>query len=395
MRNKVFFYLGITSCFFAFRIGGIPIVAFPIFILLFISYYDFIKKKVININILSLYYILFLISVFYSLSYGIDIFKYNIKSQTTLNLIIYFFINTFLKKENSNFESFFKGLKIGIFSNLIWGSLEYISWIIYKFELNEFIFGKVLEISSGGHPWSNIDYASNIIRVSGMSWDPLTIGMLTTIGFIIYKNKYLKLYSIVILILSKSRAGMLALVLVELFNFIKKINKIEKKKVKLIRCIIILILPLIIFKGVSIILNSRNSFGKSKGDMRRAAYYTSAIEMSINRNFLTFLFGGAPNSSGTLLARNKEVAKKSYLNEGEDNIYWQIESDWAGILVGRGWIGLIGYIYIYILAYLKEKDEKIKNIILLFLFLGIGYYYDRSLIINIILIYSLRNAKNL
>ena len=75
------------------------------------------------------------------------------------------------------------------------------------------------------------------------------------------------------------------------------------------------------------------------------------------------------------------------------NSYWKIESDWAGILAGRGWIGLISYILLFCLSIYMVPDILLKKIIILFFFLGIGYYYETSLLINIILIYVNQNYR--
>ena len=388
--NLNFYLLGVFCCLYGLRIKNITLSIFPIIIISMFSSYEIIKKRKIYFNFLSLYYFLFIPSIFVGIFYSKKIVLLNILSFSFFRIILFVSILSFYFIKFSNINFFIKGLKLGILINYFWGTMEYLLWKIYFFPLNDFIFYKKLNIDVG-HTWLNLRNGN--IRICGISWDPLTIGMLSVLGFILYKNKILKIYSIFILFLSGSRAGMLAIVLTYIcyyfFIFFKKYKKIGL--ILTIFMICVSIFSVSYFKNINFTENGNN---------RRKEYYFSAIASTYtNNNIGLFLFGGSPFYSGNILAENKEIGKKSLLEGDMWKKNWKIESDWASILVGRGWCGIISYfILLFICAYFI-KDKLLKKILLMFFFLGIGNNYESSLLLNTFLIciyqnYNLINKKS-
>ncbi len=383
ITNKSFYVLGLCFCLFSIRIKQISLVIFPLIIIAFLSIYYFFKKKKVIFNFLLIYYMLIFISIFSGMEYSKQLFYKNLYSFSTVRILFFLIILSFYKISNLNVKSFISGLKIGIFINYIWGTLEFLLWEFLKIPLNHNIFYEILRMDVG-HTWLNIRDGN--IRVCGFSWDPLTIGMLSALGFFLYNNKYLKFYSLAILYLSGSRNSILACILTYLFICIYKSLRKNKKLG------ILLIIGSLLISLTIVTYFSKYKNYESYGNSRRKQYYFSAIESTyINGNPILFLFGGSPIHTGRIFVENKELSQKTYLESNMFNSYWKIESDWAGILAGRGWIGLISYILLFCLSIYMVPDILLKKIIILFFFLGIGYYYETSLLINIILIYVNQN----
>ena len=391
--NKTYFLLGLFCGLYVLRLYNISLVFFSLFIIFVFNIIKFLQSFKISVNMMLFYYSFVIISLLSSLIYGYNMFVHNFINLEFFKILIFIFMSIFIKIKKDNIEYFFKGLKITIFINLIWGLLESISWKLYRFWLNEYIFGDMLKIDSGGHGWRYIRGIDKI-GLCGFSWDPLHLGILSALGFFLFKKKSLKVFSLIILLLGGSRAGLLGLIgSIIFFEVLKNFNLKNKKYFfkGLIKNVILFLLGLIFVVGFFKFRIAHNNMG----DKRRKAYYISAIKSTVIKNNIgLFLFGGSPVWSGAILTLDKNLSKSTYLSqEMIDKIYWKIESDWAHILTGRGWIGFFSYIWIFYLSFFKIKDEKMKKIILLFFFSGLGYYFENSLIINIILIYINQNYR--
>lgn len=386
-QDNLYFILGAVSGLYCLRIYNISLIFFPLIVIMMINFIKFLKKGNININIMNYYYICILISLIVGVRYD-KLFYSNLKSFELIKVLVFISISLFFKLKKISIENFILGVKLTIFFNLVWGTLEFSLWRINKFLLNDYIFGKILNIDTGGHGWVYLRSSTNL-GLCGFSWDPLHLGILSALGILIYKNKYLKLYSFIILLLCGSRAGLIGCVGGYILDyFFKNLRKINLKRLILNYCIII---GIILGVGLFFKYKINNNY---TGDNRRKAYYISAVKSTLLKNKVdTFLFGGSPFYSGNILAKDNELAKESYLAPIMYEINWKIESDWAHILTGRGWIGFFNYLIIFIISYFRIKDKIIKKSILLYLIAGIGYYYESSLYINLILIYVNQNYK--
>ncbi|GHT70794.1 hypothetical protein FACS1894110_22880 [Spirochaetia bacterium] len=104
-----------------------------------------------------------------------------------------------------------------------------------------------------------------------------------------------------------------------------------------------------------------------------------------DKTVLNMLLGGAPALTG---ARFRYSGLKSNVNDTSVDADWSIESDWSGIILGRGIIGLLYYFYVFFVIFKNQKDTKVIALCLTILFAGIGYYYDTAIFINYILFFA-------
>lgn len=301
-------------------------------------------------------------------------------------LFIYLFILFFLKINPSYFKSYINGLKIGIIINFIWAILEFLLWQINGFMLNDFVFREKLGIDVN-HTWINYrDFHGNLfLRSCGISWDPAILGFYCVLGFFIFKNKKIKLLSTLILFLGDSRSGMLALLCttlgIKIYYYIREYMK-ERNINSILKIGTISILGVFLLGSFLYFKVSDVSKG---GNKLRASYYKMAVLSTVERGKLgLFLFGGSSHYTGNIFSKNNNLKQELGIKHSKN---WKIESDWAGILAGRGWIGFIMYVFLYIFTFLRLKLRELKSIILSIFFLGIGYIYEDSFITNIIYIY--------
>lgn len=312
--NKGYFLLGLFCGLYALRLYNISLVFFPLFIISFFNIIEFLQFYKISINMMLFYYSFIIISLLFSLIYGDETFIQNFISLEFFKILVFIFISIFIKIKKNNIKYFFLGLKITIFINLIWGLLEFILWKFNKFSLNEFIFGNILKIDSGGHVWSNIIRDSDKIRPCGFSWDPLNLGILSALGFFLFKKKSLKFFSLVILLLSGSRSGLVGIIgSLIFFEVLKNLNLKSKNFFfqGLVKNVILFLLGLVFIVGFFKFRIAHNNMG----DKRRKAYYISAIKSTVIKNNIgLFLFGGSPVWSGAILTLDKNLSKSTYLS---------------------------------------------------------------------------------
>ena len=363
----LFKLLGTFIGLYCLRVGNISLVFFPLLLIILLN---FLKKIRINNNIMIIYYILIFISIFVGLRYD-KLFYINLRSFETIRIVIFLYIAIFLKIENTYINEFLKGMKYTITLNLVWGTAEFIFWNFKNFSLNTYIFGEILKIQVD-HSWLNL--RDNNIRVCGFSWDPLNLGILASTGYFLYENKWMKYYSLVILYLTGSRAGQLGLILALLFSYVFK-NTIKLNIKEIIKRYTLIIILIILGVGIYIIKIQNISV---TGDLRRKAYYISAVKTTLMNNKLdSFLFGGSPFFSGNILNSNKKLVKETFISKKMQQLNWKIESDWAHILTGRGWIGIISYFTIFLISYLKIRNKKlVVSKIVLFLYKSINKSYN-------------------
>jgi hypothetical protein len=131
---------------------------------------------------------------------------------------------------------------------------------------------------------------------------------------------------------------------------------------------------------------NRGFGGASKHGNRRIEYVTFIPKIWTSDNSpLNIFLGGAPFYSG---ARFYFSQLKSDTNDTSTTEKWIIESDWSGIVLGRGVISFVYYLYIFLMIMLNQKNRKLKAISISILFAGIGYNYDLAIFINFILYFS-------
>jgi hypothetical protein len=372
-KDWCFFYIGLNTCFFIFReaffIIKLTYISCNVFVALRALYLLIINEDKYSNNILIGKYFIFIFSLFLAGTYSNEFFIHNL----TASVSIFLMAITFLRKTNIiEAYSFFSGYKISLIINFIYAGLELIFLLFFKIRLNQMLlpflgFIDKQDVSLYG-------------RISGLLWDPFLLGVFCATGFFIFKNNCLKIYLLILLYYSGSRSGQVGLLMAIIYYYCKYFFSYRRA--------VLLFFAVIIFAILvpRFIDFDRGFRGTSKLGDRRIEYVTFIPKIwQVDSSPLNILLGGAPWYSGARFYFSK---LKSDINDTSINEKWVIESDWSGVILGRGIIGLFYYLYIFLMIILNQKNRKIKAISLAIFFAGIGYNYDLAIFINYILFFS-------
>jgi hypothetical protein len=372
-KDWFFFYIGLNTSLFIFREAFFVIkatyIACNIFVAFRSLYLLLINKEKYSNNVLTGKYFIFVFSLFLAIAYSTDFFVKNLVASASIFLMAI----TFLKKTSMiEAHSFFFGYKISLIINFIYAGLELIFLLFFKISLNQILFPLLGFIDK-----QNVSIYG---RISGLIWDPYLLGIFCTTGFFLFNNNCIKIYLLILLYYSGSRSGQVGLLVAMIYYYTKSF--ISYRRVILIFFAIVL---LVIFVPQFIDFN-RGFDDTSKSGNRRIEYVTFIPKIwRMDISPLNIFFGGAPWYSG---ARFYFSQLKSDTNDLSVNEEWVIESDWSGLILGRGIIGFFYYLYIFFVIILKQKNRKLKALSVAIFFAGIGYNYDLAIFINYLLFFS-------
>jgi hypothetical protein len=372
-KDWCFFYIGLNTCFFIFReaffIVKVTYIACNLFVALRELYLFSINKDKYSNNILIGKYFIFVFSLFLAETYSDEFFIQNL----TASVSIFLMAITFLKKTSMiEAYSFFLGYKISLIINFIYAGFELIFILFFEISLYQMLL-----------PSLGFLYKQDVslsFRISGLLWDPYLLGIFCATGFFLFKNNYIKIYLLILLYYSGSRSGQVGLLVAIVYYY-------SKYFFSYIRVALIFFAAIILtFLTPRFIDFNRGFHGTSKLGNRRIEYVTFIPKIwQVDSSPLNILLGGAPWYSG---ARFYFSQLKSDTNDTSINEKWAIESDWSGVILGRGLIGFFYYLYIFFMIILNQKSRKIKAISLAIFFDVIGYNYDLAIFINYILFFS-------
>ena len=290
----------------------------------------------------------------------------------------------------------------------MWGSAQIFLFNFFSIDLNDFIFNQLLHINIG-HSWSLLYYSNGsfLIRPAGINWEPAYFGVFMALGVFIEKNILKRIFYVIILLLSISRTGLVALIFCLVYVVFENrkmfINKKLITRVFIVLCVLIIglntIQPL---KYKSQIFISRFNFANqdviNDGTGRHIDYYPLALEIMFGKsNLLEFLFGYGPRISGVAFSNNHDIASKLSVDNLIDTP-WSVESDVIALFLGHGIVGISIYLFMIYRNIRKcriIKDKELEYMNLIVLFAGITYGFYQLLFCNIIFIMSTISTKDM
>lgn len=305
-------------------------------------------------------------------SYSLVDFGFMLKNLTAITSMLIMGV-IFLKKPNkAEISCFVKMLKICLLLNYVFSTIQLI--VILVLHINIFYYlGYYL------HIYDSLDtkLIENATRITGFIWDPYVLGMFCALGFFLFEKKITKIWILILLYFSFSRAGQLGLFAACLFYYWHDVKRYLKKEYFAMPLIMLLLVFIILLSPKIIsLMDLDRGFSRNSAGWRRVEYITKLPEIwQADKNLSYVLFGGAPGYSG---ARYMLSSVSSMAKEMETTLYWGVETDWFGILIGRGIIGFIFYLLLYLKILLSKKNRINKAIAIAILFGGIGYVYDTA-----------------
>ena len=105
------------------------------------------------------------------------------------------------------YSAFMNGLKLSLGINLIYAGIELFIKVFFQYNITSTLLF-LLKLRNDA-----MEHAQFIgTRTTGLSWDPYVLGGCCAVSFFLFKNKYFKLYILLILISSQSRAGTVGII---------------------------------------------------------------------------------------------------------------------------------------------------------------------------------------
>ena len=359
------------------------LLALPLYTLLAVGLLEVVKKGKIALSPVLTIYLSIFIAVFASRD---DYFEYNFE---TLFYVIPFYCvaSTFLPILKGFLSPFLKGVMAGIKVNILFSIFVSVAWYAFNYDLATELLENALKIDSDGHTFFNAYefMGLTILRVCGLSWDPMHIGLAGVLGYILFKATSQKSWtalSLITLLLSGSRAGMFSLIVVMFYEL--KISQINFRKKITVIFLILLLFGL--FCGISI---SRDM--DSLGNIRRLAYFIMGPLSMLDGSWHEIIIGGAPYSTGNILIdrvytnQSSDIMLSSILDMQPDK-FWNVESDIVSILIGRGLLGLFIWLFVIYMGY-KSRPGTYRLLFLAFFTLSLNYSYEFSMVFQILLLY--------
>lgn len=327
-----------------------------------------------------------LLCLTFALCFSEKFFFENLVGMTSLLLIGIIAIK---KPEEYESTAYLKGLKITFILNFIFAIIQIIFLIKYKVNIF-YSFGYAI----GLYDTFDEQAAMNATRVTGLIWDPYVIGMYCALGFFMFKKKIVKFAIIVILFYSGSRSGQLALFMAILYYYFPDIKKYIKKDYLFLPLFFLLITIFLVCVPLIIdVLDFDRGFNRKSAGWRRIEYITKIPEVWANdENPCLPLFGGAPMFTG---GRYMFTDVPSMAKSMEKTPKWGVETDWFGILIGRGIFGFLMYLILYLNIFFSKRERINKTLAFAVFIGGVGYIYDTAIFSMLVVYFAGNSVKSL
>lgn len=385
-EDKLYFLVGFVSLLGVLKQSEIIglFLKIPLFLIAIYFILNAFLKKCIYINAMTLVYG----SIFLAIIVGPEDFLNENYEAFKYVTPYYIFISFFLNPPEKFLYYFEEGAKIAIKFNIIFSFFVFCWWLFYGADIATQLLEDILKINSGDHTFFNIYNFTgiDILRIAGFSWDPMHIGLVSVIGYILFKaskNWFWVFASLLTLLLSGSRAGLVALLAVFVYEFFNGAMGAGKK--------FSLFFFLSIFFAFLIWISFTRDF-EATGNIKRIAYYIYGPISLIYGGLVEFVFGGAPYSTGNTLINkiwlipDNNIFTNALINDLSPNQPWNIEPDIVSILVGRGMLGVLIWILVNYYCY-KRSISTSRNLFIALFSLTLGYSYSFSIFYQFMLLF--------
>lgn len=405
LENGLFFIVGLFSTWMAIMmvIGNTNIGIFN-FILIAIILLEIVKNRKVYLNqktflVFSVFSMISTIGCYFFLN---ELWFSSSLRATLKFMIVFVPFLLFVKKETilDKRKYFMKGLYVSVIFQLIWEFAQILFWSIGNIPLNKVIFGDLLNIDIGRN-W--LFWSDGRMRPTGLSWEPANLSLSLIIGYVLSEKKILKGLFILGIIMSTSRIGIGAFLVVFLFDvirFFKEKRVINKKKIALIiPTIIVIIIAILILvnvnkgfldymvKNIEGTINTIAHIGDNPSANRHIEYYLRIFEAFSFLNIFQILFGVGVTCAGYPYA--------NYLGIYSTDKVWTPETDYISILIGNGILGAIIYFYwLYGIVRKNRDNYKIIDIIIVILIMTTMAQYYRGWVTLLLILYGETNNNN-
>lgn len=356
-----------------FSLGGINLYNWALILYLVIVVFQgkfFYRKEAI-----SLYIFFFLLIISSLLSVTIVSSEWSTVSLSTVvkSALVMMAILLFSSEKDISIARYelLKGLFYAAIAHVIWMLFQYIAYHAGGVDLNYLLFGKQSPIQNG------------TIALTGLTWERASTVCALLFGGIYTDKTFFKLLFIIGIFMTSSRTGIIMLSVVIIYNTIAYLSK-KKYHINLkisfpalVIMIVTIALLIVILQNDAIQKNLDYTIVRFERIFTGGDDYTStavdghilyyqwllpALKMIPTRELL---FGCGTNISGWVYA--------TYFGRFPGLAPWSIETDFLAIIFGNGIVGTIAYYYNFIKLFIKQRNTKLKKIILS-IFVGTFFY---------------------
>lgn len=358
---------------------------------LFLFYKVVSSNKVIEIKsstkFLLLFYVLQIlnstVALIFNSGYNIkyDNYSSTLMNNVIQNIFIYIpiviLLSNYPDKERI-FKTALKCLVAVCRIHAFWALAQFILWQV-EFDLNGFVFTDILNGALGENYQSNLANigGSIVLRVTGLNFDPAYLSTLMIMGSCFDRRKLFNLLYLLCCTLAMSRVGMVVLVLLLVVRYAmaKKEHGFDMSTDNILKTLSVAVLIVMAFlimyfsldafkvqvdKAIQRFAGVFSPSESKDGTSRHVLYPIYAIYCWIfDLNFLQKLIGVGARISGVVFTNSDFVKDNMTFNSTMLNSAWEIECDYAELLLGDGLIGIVLFLLI-LLALFRSKDKRFK-----------------------------------
>lgn len=286
---------------------------------------------------------------------------------------------------------FFKGLYYGCIAQLVWAAFQALFWYGIGININEIVFGNILNVGNGEVSWTGNILGGVILRLTGFSWEPANFALVALIGLILSETKKMKVLFALAIICAYSKTGLLCLlVLVAIKSVQYCVSWIDKKKISVSNNEIVATVILTFVLGILCmvfdewIIKFINTLAEGINNLYIAIVTEESISGNIHKMYYLYLpdifnvtdimqvlFGYGTFSAGY------PYALYNIIPYGMDGA-WNPESDFVTIVVGNGILGASLYYMIVIKNIFSNNSTQYRYISTAILVCGITYLFTRG-----------------
>lgn len=319
-------------------------------------------------------------------------------------VIIFFKTQMYNIYRKVTINSLIVGIRWGLLLQLIWGYLQFFLSVLFRFDLNRFIFTDTLHI---------IDRASRIsvvgiVNVSGLGWHPAQLVPIVILLYLMFDNTVIKFLTIGMAGLSSNSTCQLAILLCLIYDLSKMIKRNKKDYVDrrqlLIRIggiVVIIAISLLnaniidiasgsinkLFSRLGMVINNDVSDLSTSFHLRYYTYLPSILRKS---SWINILFGYGYDCSG--------YPYTLFLNQYSKLRSWSVETDYVNFVLGRGIIWTFVFYYWIIRCLRLGKKINKKYTFFFFNLLVCGVLYNVQFVyvifIECVMDYCIRNKMD-
>ena len=374
----LFWFIGLNATLNVFRYGLRPVMLLYTAALCGLALYTIarilFRRAALSSPLMLLRILSLGLALLVSASYSGGFFLRNLRDLLPVFLV---FAIILAEPYESHCRSFYSGYRLSLIITMVYAGVQLVilktaGVNITKYLVSALRLGTFSTLEEG--------------RLTGLCWDPYLLGIFCATGFFLFRSRWIRAYLLVLLYFSGSRAGQLGLLLALFVLLLPELLK--RKWILYAACagvIALLLLPRVLHLG--------RGFNRESLGYRRIEYITLLPEVEEkDGSVVRFLTGGAPAYSG---ARFYYSGVKSLTNDTTPFAEWKIESDWIGILYGRGLLGMIVYFWFFLDLIRRQRDRSLRGLVLAVFFAGIGYYFESAVFINLLIMLPLYRKQEM